>query len=486
MSAKKVVIIGAGCAGLSAAYSLRKQGVEAVVYEASGVVGGRCRTVYEQGYEFIAGAGGTEPQWSTTFQYLEELGLLERVYSAQKQVYGFYRKGRIRKLFLGGSFWEMLKALPGNLAFIFTAVPLKTFPQVLKVFRALRKYMKLVDTQNHNFDALAEISNMSTEQFVLQYGGPEALEYIFHPFLSMMVLARPKEISIVHPISLFSLMKGMRSLYGGMGVITAGLYEKVNDCVRLNTPVKKVVIKDGKVVGVETRDGFVEADQVICGVDAVNALQLIPGLPEAMRKPLETCKYSSTYYYQFGLAKPLLKKGEPPFHIIMMPASEKTILDFASLGSISDEKPVVIMPTRGWEDEKLAALDSGRAPPAGDPGGAEDLPGIPGRAGRYQGLPLGPGGQPGIAGTVRGHPGPAQESHERCQRAVSGGRVPVPDRLHGGRPGDRPAGRRAGGGRSAAGAAVRGDRFLLSGQHDILNQPVITLYIRNHIWSVRR
>ena len=344
MSVKKVVIIGAGCAGLSAAYSLRKQGVEAVVYEASGEVGGRCRTVYEQGYEFIAGAGGTEPQWSTTFQYLEELGLLERVYSAQKQVYGFYRKGRIRKLFLGGNFREMLIALQGNIAFIFTAVPLKTYPQVLKVFRVLRKYMKLVDTKNHNFDALAEISTMSTEEFVLKYGGPEALEYVFHPFLSMMVLARPKEISIAHPISLFSLMKGMRSLYGGMGVITAGLYEKVKDCVRLNTPVKKVVIKDGKVIGVETGEGFVEADQVICGVDAVNALQLIPDLPEAMRKPLETCKYSSTYYYQFGLEKPLLKKGEPPFHIIMMPASEKTILDFASLGSISDEKPVVIMP----------------------------------------------------------------------------------------------------------------------------------------------
>jgi protoporphyrinogen/coproporphyrinogen III oxidase len=108
MAARKVVIIGAGCAGLSAAYTLRKQGVEAVVYEASGVVGGRCRTEYEQGFEFYAGAGSTEPQWATTFQYLTELGLLDRVYSIQKQRYGFVRNGRIRTIFLGGSFWEMV------------------------------------------------------------------------------------------------------------------------------------------------------------------------------------------------------------------------------------------------------------------------------------------------------------------------------------------------------------------------------------------
>ncbi len=356
MATKKVVIIGAGCAGLSAAYTLRKQGVEAVVYEASGVVGGRCRTEYEQGFEFYAGAGSTEPQWATTFQYLKELGLLDRVYSIQKQRYGFVRNGKMRTVFMGGSFWEMVKATPENLRFIFTAIPWKTYPQVIKVFSALSKYMKMIDAKNHNFDALAEISNISTEEFVLKHGGPEALEYLFQPFLAMMVLARPMDISIAHPISLFALMKGMRSLEGGMGIITAGLYEQVKDWVHLNTPVKRVVIQDNKVVGVETKDGFVEADQVICGLDAVLTRQIIPDLPDAMRKPLETCQYSSTYNYQFGLAKPLVNAHQTPFFVIVIPASEKTVLDMVSLGNPSEEKPVSIMMTRGWEDEKLKKL----------------------------------------------------------------------------------------------------------------------------------
>jgi protoporphyrinogen/coproporphyrinogen III oxidase len=357
MPANKVVVIGAGCAGLSAAYTLRKQGVDVAVYEASGYAGGRCRTEVEDGYEFYIGAGSTEPQWATTFQYLKELGLEDRVYSVQKQRYGFYRNGKIRTIFMGGNFMDTIRTLPENIRFLFTGIPIRAYFQILKVFSALNKYMKQVDTKSHNFEALAEISNMSTEEFVLKHGGPLALKWFFHPFLSLMVLARPMDISIAHPISLFSLMKGMRSMTGGMGVITAALYEKVKDSVKLNTPVKKVVIKNGKVAGVETKDGFVEADQVICAVDAVLARQLIPDLPETMRKPLETCNYSSTYYYQFGLEKPIVEPKESPMYVITTPPDEDTIIDFLSLGSNSKEKPVVIIPTRGWEDEKLLKLN---------------------------------------------------------------------------------------------------------------------------------
>lgn len=356
MRANKVIIIGAGCAGLSAAYTLHKQGVEALVYEASPFAGGRCRTVYEDGFEFFVGAGSTEPQWSTTFQYLEELGLLDRLLPTQKLRYGILRNGKVRTIFTGGDRWETLRALPETLAFLFTAIPLKTYPQLIKVFSALSKHMKRVDTRNHNFDSLAEISMMSAEAFALQHGGPEAVEWFFHPFLSTMVLGRPREISIAHPIALFSLMQGMCTLDGGMGILTAGLYERVKDQVRLNTPVQKVVIQDGKVAGVVTPDGFTEAGHVICALDAVDALQVIPDLPETMRAPLATCNYSSTYYYQFGLEEPLIQRKDTPAYIVMLPPGADTILAFASLGHLSRTHPIVVAATRGWEDDRLARL----------------------------------------------------------------------------------------------------------------------------------
>jgi protoporphyrinogen oxidase len=171
-----------------------------------------------------------------------------------------------------------------------------------------------------------------------------------------MVLGQPKDISIAHPMAIFSLMKGMCSMKGGLGAITTGLYEKVKEQVRLNTPVREIVIENQCVKGVRTDQGFVRSDRVICAVDAFTTLQLMPHLPEAIRSPLQTCKYSSTYYYQFGLEKPLVSTKQTPFHVVMIPPGADTILDFVSLGSYSEEKPIVIAPTRGWEDEKLASM----------------------------------------------------------------------------------------------------------------------------------
>ena len=60
LSSKKVVVAGAGCAGLSAAYVLKKHGIESAVFEAEDIAGGRCRTVIEDGYAFSIGAGSTQ------------------------------------------------------------------------------------------------------------------------------------------------------------------------------------------------------------------------------------------------------------------------------------------------------------------------------------------------------------------------------------------------------------------------------------------
>jgi len=50
-----VVVLGAGPAGLTAAYLLAQRGVEGLVYEADGVVGGIARTVVHDGYRFDLG-----------------------------------------------------------------------------------------------------------------------------------------------------------------------------------------------------------------------------------------------------------------------------------------------------------------------------------------------------------------------------------------------------------------------------------------------
>lgn len=356
MGSTRVVVVGAGLAGLSATYTLWKKGVDVVAFEAGGEVGGRCRTLHEDGYELIAGAGATEPQWTTTFQYIRELGLQDRVLPIARQRYGMVRDGEVRTVVVDPTVRGMLGALPENLRFLAKGVPLRTHVQVAKVVRSLRRHMKLVDPSSQDVTALTELSNTSVAEFVTTHGGPEALEWVAHPFLATMILGRPSEISVVHPLTLFSLMKGMCTLEGGLGAISAGLHERVQDRVQLCTPVEEIVVDDNRVVGVRTADGLVEADQVISAVDAVTALRIIPDLPPSISLPLATCRYSSTYYYQFGLERPLDLPSDTPWYVVMMPASADTVLNFASLGSTDPAHPVVIASTRGWEDDRLRDL----------------------------------------------------------------------------------------------------------------------------------
>ena len=63
LSERKVVIIGAGPAGLTAAYELSKRGVSSVVLEADGVVGGLARTVDYKGYLFDIGGHRFFTKW---------------------------------------------------------------------------------------------------------------------------------------------------------------------------------------------------------------------------------------------------------------------------------------------------------------------------------------------------------------------------------------------------------------------------------------
>lgn len=76
-----VVIIGAGPAGLTAAYELSKQEVPAVVLEADSIVGGLARTVNYKGYLFDIGGHRFFTKWAEVEQIWKEIlgeKLLER------------------------------------------------------------------------------------------------------------------------------------------------------------------------------------------------------------------------------------------------------------------------------------------------------------------------------------------------------------------------------------------------------------------------
>mgnify|MGYP001422075463 CR=1 FL=1 len=357
MGKKTVVVIGAGCAGLAATYTLKKAGVDVVAFESSSRPGGRCWNLSSRdGFTIPIGAGFTETQWATTHKFVRELGMSTQAHVEKNQRVAFWRDGKKHFILKGGPL-ETLKNLPEMLRF--RGLPFKAYPQFVRLGLAMLKYMRRLDPVVRDFDPLIELGDVSSTEFALKHGGPEILDHLIAPFLGTMVLARPEEVTIAHIIALAFLMGGVCVMENGMGSINAGLYERVKEHVRLSTPVTKVVIEGRQVKGVETKEGFFEADQVICATDAVLARGLIPDLPDTIRKPLETCRYSSTYNYIFGLEKKITPRH---FMATFIPGSEKSLLTtiFDAAGGAMKTAPdgcgLMYAFTAGWYDNELGRL----------------------------------------------------------------------------------------------------------------------------------
>src|SRR5208282_1741433 len=75
MPNKKVIVVGAGMAGLAAAFRLRQAGVEVTVLESSDRVGGRIATDSRDGYVIERGAQLITSTYRNVLGLVKELGL---------------------------------------------------------------------------------------------------------------------------------------------------------------------------------------------------------------------------------------------------------------------------------------------------------------------------------------------------------------------------------------------------------------------------
>jgi protoporphyrinogen oxidase len=75
MANKKVIVVGAGMAGLAAAYRLRNAGVDVTVLESSDHVGGRLGTDSRDGYMIERGAQLITSTYRNALELVKELGL---------------------------------------------------------------------------------------------------------------------------------------------------------------------------------------------------------------------------------------------------------------------------------------------------------------------------------------------------------------------------------------------------------------------------
>lgn len=108
MSTQRVVIVGGGFAGLSAAYTLKKRGITSVVLEALDRAGGRGKGEVVDRFSLDMGAFVFTSTYDTAFALCEELGL-PLVRSQMK--FGHFRNGRWVTTTPEQSLWNFVRHL---------------------------------------------------------------------------------------------------------------------------------------------------------------------------------------------------------------------------------------------------------------------------------------------------------------------------------------------------------------------------------------
>jgi len=334
-----VVVIGAGAAGLAATYALRKAGVDVTAFESRAEAGGRAYCYQKDGFTFDTGAQFMARMCKTQIRLCQELGLGDQILAFDLKT-SHWRDGKIHPMPTIGNLRKFLMELPE--LFKFRGLPLSVYPQMARlVFHLIKRYIN-VDLSKMNPECLLDLGDTSVAEFTLRHGGPEALDWVMTPMVGGLTLGEPEDVSIAHIIGLMGLYEGLLLLKRGIGSLPAALYESCKDSIRLKTPVKKVIIENGAVRGVETQEGFIPADHVVCATTASMARKLMPDLPDTIRKPLETVRYSTTVHVMLALKNRMLPGG---IYILTLPRRAQSFLP--ALNDCSEKSPCFAPPGTG-------------------------------------------------------------------------------------------------------------------------------------------
>jgi phytoene desaturase len=274
----RVVVIGAGFAGLTAAASLARRGYSVTVLEKNPEPGGRARVWRSKGFTFDLGPSfywmpgvferffaefgerpadhyqlqRLDPSYSVVFQLGERWALpadpkaLRDFFESKEpgaaaQLDAFLAEAKpkydlgIGELVYRPSLSWLEYAHPGLIAGL-----LKT-----SVFRSLRRHVRAYFTD------------------------PRLRQLMEFPVLFLG--ATPQDTPALYSLMNYADMAlGTWYPMGGMGQVVDGFVRvatKQGATLRLGTPVQRVVLEGDQVTGVETSDGVVPADVVVAGAD---------------------------------------------------------------------------------------------------------------------------------------------------------------------------------------------------------------------------
>ncbi len=348
----RIVVVGAGIAGLACAYRLKKAGHQVDVFEREAAPGGRMRSerrgdfVVDRGAQFIASG------YRNLHALARELGIDGAVRPVARASNAILREGRL---------------LPGDWGSpaAFLASPLLSARAKLRLARLpfeLWRHRRALDPLRP--EAAADLDALDLATWARRTVGEEALEYLLGPALSSTFDSDPEHLSGAFALlALRFVASGFRlqCFEGGIGLLTRTLAERVS--VRLGYQATRVECDtDGARVRYVAPSGerTWEADAAVVAVPGALVPRLCPKLT-----PAERAFFEGVHYARGAIAFLLFDEAPAslPYYGVAFP--RRCGLDLYGL-AVDHWKPGVAPPGAGLVNAALTETAAARLAGASD------------------------------------------------------------------------------------------------------------------------
>ncbi|QQS36237.1 MAG: protoporphyrinogen oxidase [Ignavibacteriales bacterium] len=326
---KKIVVLGAGISGLTAAYLLNKKGYDVTVLEKKSEPGGSIETIFENGYLFDRGPNSALETTPLISQLVDELGLKDQLVYANKE-------GNKRYILRNNE----LHALP---------MSLKGFIKT-KLFSASAKFRLFAEpfigrSQDGYYQSIA--------QFVKRRLGEEFLDYAINPFVAGVYAGKPEDLSVKSAFpKLYALEENyggliigtiksirerrrraekskqsakMLSFKDGMKVLPSAITQHLGDKVLFNSEVKSInKAEAGYKINYQINNEIktLEVDSIISTVPAYVASDIFNGWDEQLTKHLNEIYYPPVLVLYLGYNRSAINRPLDGFGFLI-PSKEK-------------------------------------------------------------------------------------------------------------------------------------------------------------------
>jgi len=271
MSHREVIVVGAGVCGLTAAYTLQKQGVRVRVLEAEDHVGGKTTAVRRDGFQLNTGATLLAGGYATMVEVAEELGIADRLGPFSEPI-GIVKDGEVHRLRID----------PVGGLVDFARTPLLTPRSKLLLRRlAADAFRARSKVGYERVDLLAEVDTETVADYCDRRLNREILTRLLDPVLGGLWIAEAANMTVADLYHVVAKVfpVGMLSYREGIDFVARELATHCD--VRTSAPVSLIERDETGARVVWTEDGAEQDERVDGVITTVGSPQLAgvyPGL----------------------------------------------------------------------------------------------------------------------------------------------------------------------------------------------------------------